>query len=135
MRGGGRSGGGADVQVKRGGDRADRGDRGGSRADRGGDRNVRVDRDVNVRVNRDRRGGDRDVNVRVDRDRTVRVDRDRRGGRVDYRRGRRLVWGGPVFYFYDGYYYGDCAWLRRRAVVTGSRIWWQRYRLCRAGYY
>ena len=26
-----------------------------------------------------------------------------------------------------------CAWLRHRAVTTGSRIWWQRYHACRSG--
>lgn len=51
-----------------------------------------------------------------------------------HHRGVRLNWGGPVFWFYDGYYYGDCAWLRRKAIATGSRYWWRRYRLCREGY-
>jgi hypothetical protein len=27
--------------------------------------------------------------------------------------------------------YGDCAWLRRRAIETGSSYWWRRYRECR----
>ncbi len=49
-----------------------------------------------------------------------------------HRYGHRYYWGpGLEFWFYDGYYYGDCSWLRRRAVVTGSRYWWRRYRLCR----
>lgn len=26
---------------------------------------------------------------------------------------------------------GRCEWLRRRAVVTGSRYWWRRYYRCR----
>jgi hypothetical protein len=51
-----------------------------------------------------------------------------------HHRGLRMSWGGPVFWFYDGYYYGDCAWLRRKAIATGSRYWWRRYRLCREGY-
>jgi hypothetical protein len=72
------------------------------------------------------RGGDRDI-------RRGRIDR--RGhwnGRRIRRYGRRYAWGpGISFWFYDGYYYGDCEWLRRRAVVTGSRYWWRRYRQCR----
>lgn len=44
--------------------------------------------------------------------------------------GRRYSWG-PGFYFWNGYYYGDCDWLRDRAEDTGSRIWWERYRQCR----
>ena len=52
-----------------------------------------------------------------------------RGGR----RGVRFYWGpGAEFYFYDGYYHGDCAWLRRKARATGSQYWWTRYRQCRA---
>jgi hypothetical protein len=47
-------------------------------------------------------------------------------------RGVRYFWGpGAVFYFYDGYYHGDCSWLRLKAEATGSRYWWRRYRLCR----
>ena len=53
----------------------------------------------------------------------------RRGG--DGHRGTRYLWGGLPFYFYDGYYHGDCGWLRRRAEATGSRYWWIRYRQCR----
>lgn len=49
-----------------------------------------------------------------------------------HHRGTRFSWGGPVFWFYDGYYHGDCGWLHRRAIATGSRYWWRRYRLCRA---
>jgi hypothetical protein len=49
-----------------------------------------------------------------------------------HHRGRHHSWG-PGFYFYDGYYHGDCGWLRRRAEETGSRVWWRRYRQCRAG--
>ncbi len=61
--------------------------------------------------------------------------RVRGGGDRPWRAGRRYSWGdGGVFYFYNGYYYGDCSWLRRRAELTGSRYWRQRYRLCRAGY-
>ncbi len=45
--------------------------------------------------------------------------------------GTRYLWGGLPFYLYDGYYYGDCGWLRERAEVSGSPYWWDRYRLCR----
>jgi hypothetical protein len=62
----------------------------------------------------------------------IRGDRDRHRDGRRHHRGIRYSWGGPVFYFYDGYYHGDCGWLRRRAIATGSRYWWQRYRLCRA---
>jgi hypothetical protein len=45
---------------------------------------------------------------------------------------RRFYWGpGAEFWFYDGYYHGDCRWLRRKAVQTGRQYWWRRYRLCR----
>jgi hypothetical protein len=32
------------------------------------------------------------------------------------------------------YGYRRCAWLRRRAIVTGSRYWWRRYWRRRHGY-
>jgi hypothetical protein len=38
---------------------------------------------------------------------------------------RAFFVGAPVY----GYYAG-CAWLRYRALVTGSPYWWQRYRWC-----
>jgi len=47
------------------------------------------------------------------------------------RHGRHFVWGGLPFWFYGGYYYGDCDWLYRRAVETGSAYWWDRYDQCR----
>ncbi len=48
-------------------------------------------------------------------------------------RGKRFNWGPNIaFYFYDGYYYGDCDWLRRKARQTGSDYWLRRYRQCRA---
>ncbi len=37
-----------------------------------------------------------------------------------------VIVGGPVYY-----YGGGCAWLRHRALVTGSPYWWRRYRICR----
>jgi hypothetical protein len=40
-----------------------------------------------------------------------------------YRFHRRVFIGGPVYA-----YAGGCAWLRHRAVVTGSPYWWRRYR-------
>lgn len=46
-------------------------------------------------------------------------------------RGVRYMWGGLPFFFYDGYYHGDCSWLRRKARETGSSYWWRRYRQCR----
>lgn len=39
--------------------------------------------------------------------------------------GYGFVIGGPV---YNG---SGCGWLRRRAIDTGSRYWWRRYRDCR----
>ena len=32
------------------------------------------------------------------------------------------------------YGYGNCEWLRHRAVVTGSPYWWSRYDACLYGY-
>lgn len=82
--------------------------------------NVRRDRDnipnrVVVRDgNRDRARGD-----------------DRRGD-GDRRRGTRHNWApGFTFYFYDGFYHGDCSWLRRKVRETGSNYWRQRLRQCR----
>lgn len=47
-------------------------------------------------------------------------------------RGTRYVWGdGGEYWFYDGYYHGNCAWLLERAEETGSSYWRRRYRLCR----
>ena len=79
---------------------------------------------------------------RVERGVERRVDRGvdwRRRGDGDrsrpWRRGKRFHWGpGIDFWFYDGYYYGDCSWLHRKAIETGSRYWWRRYRLCRASW-
>lgn len=49
-----------------------------------------------------------------------------------HHRGRHYGWG-PGFYFFNGYYHGNCAWLRHKARETGARVWWHRYRRCRAG--
>ena len=35
----------------------------------------------------------------------------------------------PGYYDY-GYGYGGCGWLYRRAVITGSPYWWDRYNSC-----
>ncbi len=60
------------------------------------------------------------------------VVRDRSRGDGQRHRGVRHSWGpGIYFYFYDGYYHGDCAWVRRKAISTGSAYWWRRYRQCR----
>jgi hypothetical protein len=89
------------------------------------------DRDRAQRPNRT----DRNRVVR-DRDRgQQRVVRNNRGNRIDRdrirRHGRRFVFGpGVTFWFYDGTYYGDCAWLRRQAIITGSDYWWDRYYQC-----
>jgi len=32
------------------------------------------------------------------------------------------------YYAYNGY--GNCAWLRRQAIITGSPYWWERYQAC-----
>jgi hypothetical protein len=44
----------------------------------------------------------------------------------------RFFVGAP--FFYGGYYaysgYGNCAWLRRQAIITGSPYWWERYQAC-----
>ena len=59
-----------------------------------------------------------------------------RGGKghshdVVRRRGHRYLWGpGVAFYYYGGNYYGDCDWLERRAITTGSAYWWDRYNQC-----
>jgi hypothetical protein len=45
-----------------------------------------------------------------------------------FRRGR-VFYGGPVLVYGSG-----CAWLRHRALVTGSPYWWRRYRACRYGW-
>ena len=38
---------------------------------------------------------------------------------------------GPFFYGdYYAYGYGNCAWLRRQAIITGSPYWRNRYQTC-----
>ena len=52
-------------------------------------------------------------------------------GRHHHFRNRFFV-GAP--FFYGGYYayngYGNCAWLRRQAIITGSPYCWERYQAC-----
>ena len=84
-----------------------------------GDRSSR--RGLNKDVQVERRG-DGPPNQRWNR----RRDRD-----FVVRQGRRHNWGGITFYLSDGYYYGECGWLKRRAVRTGNPIWWSRFRRCR----
>lgn len=38
------------------------------------------------------------------------------------------LWYGGGYYAYNGY--GECGWLRRQAIITGSPYWWQRYQEC-----
>jgi hypothetical protein len=59
--------------------------------------------------------------------------RDRREFFRHHRRDDRDRWfgfGRPYLFDDD---YGDCGWLRRRAIETGSSYWWRRYRECRGG--
>jgi hypothetical protein len=65
----------------------------------------------------------------------VTLVRGRRGGHFRVRgfrhiRGWRHFRGRRFYGVYAGYG-GGCAWLRHRALVTGSAYWWRRYRLCR----
>ena len=60
------------------------------------------------------------------------------GPRVFYHRPHRfrhfhygLLLAPPVYY---SAHRGGCAWLRHRAVVTGSPYWWRRYKQCRYGW-
>lgn len=134
-----RSGGGNRGSAGRGGSDRSVGRSGGENRSYRGDRGRSSSRDADRR--RESRGdrGDRNRSARSrDRDRNdYRRDRDRR--RVDrgdrrhrHHRGTRHVWApGIVFYFDDGYYYGDCDWLRARALATDSATWWRRYELCR----
>ncbi len=77
----------------------------------------------------DRRRGEADVHVRDHRDGSHRRGRHDRDFVV--RHGHPHVWGGVTFYLSDGYYYGECDWLKRRAIRTDSSIWWSRYHRCR----
>lgn len=62
-----------------------------------------------------------------------------RGHRHHKHRHRRIYgyypYYGAAYYGGYGYGYGDCGWLRRKAIRTGSSYWWRRYESCVAGYY
>lgn len=61
-----------------------------------------------------------------------RGDWRRPGFRERIRRGHHYGWGSGIgFYFSDGWYYGECGWLKRRALETGSPLWWHRFHRCR----
>ncbi len=45
-----------------------------------------------------------------------------------YGRYRNYGWYGGAYAY--GYGYGNCAWLRRQALITGSSYWWNRYYAC-----
>jgi hypothetical protein len=68
----------------------------------------------------------------VEREGRERFDRD------DFRHRNFFVGdvfiGGYPYYYGDYGYYNDCYWLRRQAIITGSRYWWARYEGC-LGYY
>jgi hypothetical protein len=116
----------------------ERGDKGydkGSKSDMDRDRGSQKsygdrDKEPAAKVREDRDGGDRDRIRRGDNDGDRRWNRP--GDRDRIRRGHRYGWGpGVAFYFTDGYYYGNCGWLKRRAIVSGNPIWWRRYHRCR----
>jgi hypothetical protein len=86
------------------------------------------------RSDRTERRSDRRDFERSERGASRHVDREwrRPGYREHIRRGRHYGWGpGIGFYFSDGWYYGDCGWLRRRALATDSPVWWRRFHRCR----
>jgi len=59
---------------------------------------------------------------------------DRHDHHEDHFRNRRFFFVGGYPYYYPYDYYGDCYWLRRRAIVTGSPYWWSRYNACLSYY-
>lgn len=125
IRGGGGSGGG-DRVLRSGRDGASTGASGGERG-RSGARPGSTSRGDSADRGRTRvdRGARPDGGVRIDRS-------SRSGSDRPWRRGVRYFWGpGAEFWFWNGYYYGDCNWLLRRARATGSSYWWNRYRQCR----
>ena len=50
--------------------------------------------------------------------------------RRHHRRFRRFVGYGFPYYNDYGYYGGGCDWLYRRALITRSPYWWNRYNAC-----
>ena len=59
----------------------------------------------------------------------------RHRGHRGHRRWRRGIYFGAPYVIYRSYGYGNCRWLRRKAIRTGSRYWWGRYYRCRNAYY
>jgi hypothetical protein len=47
-----------------------------------------------------------------------------------YRYGRYRNYGWYGGAYASGYRYGNCAWLRRQALITGSPYWWHGYNAC-----
>jgi hypothetical protein len=45
-----------------------------------------------------------------------------------------IVLGGGGGGYYGPHWGGPCRWLKRRAIMTGSPYWWNRYHACRWGY-
>jgi hypothetical protein len=72
-------------------------------------------------------GGDRAI-VRREGSRHFRHS-NRHRSRRGHRHGGIGVYVAPYDYHYYDYDY-SCEWLRRRAIETGSRYWWRRYRQC-----
>jgi hypothetical protein len=150
MRGDGGGGGGAAMRSRGGGGdgpamRGPSGSRSVDRGGRGGGDDSRAfrgsgDKGAGRAYRSDRGEGKVDRGPRRADPGFKKGNRDRghafRGGKShsrDYirRRGHRYVWGpGIAFWYYGGLYYGDCDWLRRRAEVTGSAYWWNRYEQC-----
>ncbi len=66
------------------------------------------------------------------------------GWRPGRHRHHRRFWYGSAFaavpYYYGDYYsdygygYGNCQYLKRRAIRTGSSYWWRRYEDCKYSY-
>jgi hypothetical protein len=53
-----------------------------------------------------------------------------------FRHNRAFGFGGAPYYgggVYGYYAYGDCHWLHREAIITGSPYWWHRYEVCLYG--
>jgi hypothetical protein len=61
--------------------------------------------------------------------------RDHDFDRRHHRRFRRFVGYGFPYYDDYGYYAGGCGWLYRRALITRSPYWWNRYHACINYYY
>jgi hypothetical protein len=50
------------------------------------------------------------------------------GGHRFHHAYRPRIWVAPVYGYSNG-----CQWLKRKAIRTGSRYWWNRYNQCRWG--